>query len=214
MLAQNYDSFEVIVVDYGDPDGCTAALTKCHPSVKFIRVLNNTDTFSPSRARNIGAIEAAGELLAFVDGDIMLSSEWLSVCSGKIADGANLILPEGHSTEITGTCVIDSKLYCTIRGYGEDLLDWGYQDHDLYNRAREAGAVVGFYEQSMVSAITNSDEERVGNYADHRAMYTGTRNKNISKRRTGRINPDGYGLGKMEIVVNGKSHEKFTIKYT
>ena len=214
MIAQDYDSFEVIVVDYGDPDGCAKALTKAHSSVKFIRVLDNTATFSPSRARNIGAIEATGELLAFVDGDILLEDTWLSVCANKMADGANLVLPEGHSSEVTGTCVIDKRLYRTIRGYGEDLLDWGYQDYDLYNRARESGAVVAAYPQEQVTAIANSDEERVGNYADHRTTYTGTRNKKISKRRIGCVNPDGYGLGKTEVVVNGKSHEKLIVKHT
>jgi glycosyltransferase involved in cell wall biosynthesis len=202
---------EVIVVDYGDPDRCTEHLGKALADVTFVKVLDNTDCFSPSRARNIGGRIASGDVIGFVDGDIKLHEAWATVCSHNINGGTGLVLPEGKHSEITGTCMIKADLYRTIRGYAEDLPDWGYQDYDLYHRAAAAGALIGFYPQQLVEAIPNTEEERFGFYADRRQMYTGNRNKQISKRRA-EVNPDGYGVAQVEIIKNGQPPKNLTLK--
>ena len=212
MCNQTHANVEVIVVDYGDPDNCSDVLSVAHPNITCVRVKDNTDCFSPSRARNIGGRIAQGRNIAFVDGDIRLDDSWVTSCVDLINAGEGaLILPAGKHTEITGTCMITAELYRTIRGYGEDLTDWGYQDWDLYNRAQAMDASVGYYSQCLVKAIPNTDEERFGFYADRRKMYTGTRNKKISSRR-GITNPDGYGLGEVEIIKDGKSLKNITLK--
>jgi len=212
------DNMEVIVVDYGDPDKCSEVLQEAFPQVTFVRVLDGTDTFSPSRARNIGGRIATGRYLGFVDGDVKLNTYWSTSCMrkqhvgiGSEAIGPLLAIPDSKDKEITGTCMIDAELYRTIRGYGEDLTDWGYQDHDLYNRAMLAGAFKCAYPAQFVEAIPNTDEERFGFYADRRKMYTGNRNKKISKRRIN-ANPDGYGIAKVEILRYGQPPKKLDLK--
>jgi glycosyltransferase involved in cell wall biosynthesis len=64
VLAQDYTPFEVIVVDDGSTDA-TAAVAARFPAVRCLRQANA----GPSAARNRGAGEARGELIAFVDAD-------------------------------------------------------------------------------------------------------------------------------------------------
>ena len=71
--AQDYKNFEVIIVDDGSTD-CSVDIVKefikNHPEVpiQLIRQQNS----GPSKARNVGILEAHGELIAFIDSD----DEW------------------------------------------------------------------------------------------------------------------------------------------
>lgn len=69
------DRFEVIVVDDGGSDGTEEALAQRQfPfALRYIRQQNQGD----ARARNRGAQEAQGEILQFLDDDIILDSNFL-----------------------------------------------------------------------------------------------------------------------------------------
>lgn len=66
------DRYEVIVVDDGSTDGsvATAARYPC-------RVVSNGRNKGQSYSRNVGAREASGEILAFLDSDCVAESGWL-----------------------------------------------------------------------------------------------------------------------------------------
>ncbi|MGD7651636.1 MAG: glycosyltransferase family 2 protein [Verrucomicrobiales bacterium] len=64
-LRQSHDRIEVIVVDDGSTDGTEAALAGVRDRIKYVRQENA----GPSAARNRGAREAGGEILAFLDSD-------------------------------------------------------------------------------------------------------------------------------------------------
>lgn len=199
--------YTVIIVDYGDPDHCHQ-FDWGRSSVQTLQVLNDTHTFSPSRARNIGGRWATGEVLAFVDGDILLSPYWLEHVHLLIQDGFDLVTAPPGSHEIAGTCLVKRPVFELVRGYGEDLSDWGYQDHDFYNRVTAAGKKRATYSEDLLKALRNSPEERLGNYADQRRNYTGDRNKKIAQMRQEPANRLGYGKYKGRLWVNGKPHQE------
>jgi cellulose synthase/poly-beta-1,6-N-acetylglucosamine synthase-like glycosyltransferase len=66
--------YEVIVVD-SSPNNLVDNIVKKHPKIKFIK--EEEKTFS-GIARNIGAKKAKGELLAFIDSDIIISKNWIN----------------------------------------------------------------------------------------------------------------------------------------
>ncbi len=74
LLEQHYPaSFEVVVVDYGDPD---ASFEWCvglaHPRLIPLRILDNTELFNLSRARNCGANFRPADLFLFADADSLV----------------------------------------------------------------------------------------------------------------------------------------------
>jgi len=73
VLASRLDrgAFEVIVVDDGSPE--SMAWVESEYGVRCLRLANG----GPARARNSGAKVAEGGLLAFVDDDCVVDSEWL-----------------------------------------------------------------------------------------------------------------------------------------
>lgn len=68
----NYQDYEVIVVDDGSTDGTQEAIEK-YEYVKLIRAEHG----GLSRARNLGAEAACGEILAYTDDDCEVDPSWL-----------------------------------------------------------------------------------------------------------------------------------------
>ncbi len=66
--------FEVIVVDNGSDDGTAELAAGFASPVRVIRQTNR----GPAEARNRGVAEAAGDLLAFTDGDCIPQPGWLA----------------------------------------------------------------------------------------------------------------------------------------
>jgi GT2 family glycosyltransferase len=77
------DSYEVIVVDDGTPGGLEDVARGWRPrlNLKLIAQANA----GPGAARNRGALEAAGEYLAFTDDDCVPDVRWLTVLAQAFA---------------------------------------------------------------------------------------------------------------------------------
>jgi glycosyltransferase involved in cell wall biosynthesis len=74
VLAQAYDSFEVIVVDDASTDGLGRFLAERFPTVRVVRLDVNVGV---AAARNRGVAAARGELIAFCDNDDLWSPDKL-----------------------------------------------------------------------------------------------------------------------------------------
>ncbi len=74
------EQLEVIVVDNGSTDNT------CEIARFFNAVLLQDDTLTVSGLRNLGARQARGKILAFVDADCMVSPNWLKCASRYFED--------------------------------------------------------------------------------------------------------------------------------
>jgi len=78
----DYPDYEVVVVDDGSTDN-TQQILKGHPWVKSVYQTNH----GLSVARNVGAANATGEILAYTDSDCMADPDWLYYLVGTLLSG-------------------------------------------------------------------------------------------------------------------------------
>jgi glycosyltransferase involved in cell wall biosynthesis len=170
LAGQRFDEeYEVVVVDDGSEDGSAEAAERFGPPVRLVR----RPRLGPGPARNAGAAEARGELLAFTDADCVPESGWLAAGAAALAE-ADLVqgavepppgAPRGpfdrtlwidHETGLyeTANLFIRRDLFESLGGFevwlepeiGKALAE----DVWLGWRARRAGARTAFCERARV----------------------------------------------------------------
>jgi len=97
VISQGYSEMkEIIVVDSSD-DGLTMDIIRKYKNA--VRPVFLKDKSSPGQARNLGVKQATGEVLIFIDSDVVLSDGWIGKIieayeNGKIIGGGGIILDE------------------------------------------------------------------------------------------------------------------------
>ena len=75
IITQNYLNFEVLVVDNNSTDDTAKIAVQ-----NGVRVINYSDKYSANICRNLGAAHALGEVLLFLDSDVVLPKGTLQWC--------------------------------------------------------------------------------------------------------------------------------------
>lgn len=98
LLAQDFPDFEVVVVDNASSDRTPeiVALRDSNPRLRYIYEAN----LGLSIARNTGARESRGEILAYLDDDAVASSSWLSILYDAYQQNHRLAVAGGKVTLI------------------------------------------------------------------------------------------------------------------
>ena len=124
---------EIIVVDNGSTDETEPGLTSLGDKIRYIR---NDSNLGFVEACNIGAKQALGEFLIFLNNDTLVQPEWYEAMITAVsadpqvgAVGSMLIFPDGTIQE--AGAIIWSDASCYSYGRGEDPTD------DRFNFLRE-----------------------------------------------------------------------------
>jgi glycosyltransferase involved in cell wall biosynthesis len=155
-LAQTYGNIEVIVVDDGSRDGTVEALRQFGNRLVVLRQQNA----GPSRARNLGASKARGQILAFLDSD----DEWLP---DKIDKQIHMLQRYGPSMK----CCICNAFYTDGRepsgrtSFSTAGLAVPYEQAILENPL--AVLTTTFLLFNQVAAIRREAFEQVGGFNDN-----------------------------------------------
>lgn len=123
------DEVEVIVVDDGSPQPLKAVVAACAPRPRFsIRCLRQENS-GPAKARNSGFRAARGELIIFLDDDILCESDFL-----QRHVTAHSLHPR---TVIFGRCpLVDAELRTPLGRYVNTLdQDDGHDDRQEFRTA-------------------------------------------------------------------------------
>ncbi|MDX6642380.1 MAG: hypothetical protein QOD76_342 [Solirubrobacteraceae bacterium] len=87
---QLHSDFEVIVVDDGSTDGTAAALRS--PDAPFLLTVLEQENSGAGHARNVGAARASGEMLVFLDDDMVADPSLLLEHERSHREGADLVI--------------------------------------------------------------------------------------------------------------------------
>lgn len=157
------EQFEVILVDNGSDDR-TIEIARSYSDRLNLLILENT-VGRISRLRNIGAAQARGEVLAFLDADCAVDADWAEHIqrSFRRSDtgilGAHYRIPpasswvarvwdryhqaskEGDVSHVpAGNLLIRRDDFVAVRGFDESIQT--NEDYEICCRAREAGMPV------------------------------------------------------------------------
>ena len=159
------NEYEVLVVDDGSEDGTCSFLESRSDLFRHVRLLNQNHA-GPGAARNKGVMEAKGEVIVFIDSDLVvkdsfleshassLNKAWLrrgnKICFtyGAVVNTSNFVDPTSERFKLTdlswayfatGNVAIDKNVLKDSGLFDPDFSLYGWEDLELGERLRKMG---------------------------------------------------------------------------
>lgn len=154
---------QCVVVDYSCPDHCGDWVEQHYPQVHVVRALGQT-RFNVSRARNLGAAEATGDWLFFLDADHAMSIDFMSHMRAALTP--DRFFHPAPMKNAYGLVLCGRTAFQSIGGYDEIITDWGGEDVDLHRRLALAGLRSADFSRDLLQPIEHGDEERTQFYEE------------------------------------------------
>lgn len=168
--AQQGVSAEIVVVDNGSTDGSAEFVRARFPRVRVVELTENRGF---AGGNNVGAGEARGEFLAFLNNDTVAEETWLRALRSGIEMSAGFALATSRIVYMHNPRVIDSA--------GDGLLRWGGafkrhhgQSADLAGAATEVFAVCGaacLMPKSVFEELGGFDDDFFASHEDVDLSY-------------------------------------------
>ena len=158
VLAQDYDDFEVVVVDNGSTDGSPDFVARRYPQVHLIRSETNLGF---SAGNNLGMQHASGEILVLLNQDTVVQQGWLAALVAAFERrpdagivGSKILEPDGQTLQHAGGHIERPLVLGQHYGHGE--LDEGQYDEPCQVEYVTGAAMA--LRRDLLSKIGNLDE--------------------------------------------------------
>jgi glycosyltransferase involved in cell wall biosynthesis len=131
---------ELVVVDYNCPQGTGEFVRQNYPRAKVVSERVETQ-FNLARARNLGAAQAEGEIIAFLDADVIVSENFSAELEQAFErrQCGRFPVPDASWNGIVGSCVVERSNWLKVSGYDDVLKGRGGNDRDFYFRLELVG---------------------------------------------------------------------------
>lgn len=172
------DRFEILLVDSRSTDG-TVDVARDYPVT--VLELPEGPPVTAAAGRYVGTAATSGDLVLFVDGDVVLTDDWLTSACRRLRDDPTLGGLDGHLDEsaadadrpvdaLRGVALYDRGALETAGGFDPHLvsnedIDLSYRVRDAGYRLRRLSTVVGFHPDE------NGPRDRLRRW--HRGYYHG-----------------------------------------
>lgn len=201
---------EFILLDYGSTDGLGKWVKK--EAGKYIEDKTlvyakiNRKYLNLSHAKNLAHLMGCGRVLINLDADNILTEEYMLELDKAFSKGVGVtILHTNAFSSITGRIAISSELFYSLKGYNESFKFYGYEDIDLVERARRAGARVVSSRGEGWKALDNTIVEKWQHFNTNTIdLQSYAKNKQISLANLakGNYTGNGYAWGEGRLRVN------------
>jgi len=164
LLAQDYASYEVIVVDDGSKDRTVEVAERALSSGR-LKIVRSPRNRGCPHARNLGLREAGGEIIAFIDADGFAAPDWLRrivdafASEASVGAVASTVFFAGNPLVINGAGGIVNR-----QGWAADM-----SMNESYERAEIAAEAL--YPMGCGMAVRRSAAGRVGAFDDRMLNY-------------------------------------------
>lgn len=157
---------EIVVVDYGCPDGVGDWVDMNYPEVTVVRAEDDAG-FCVARARNLGARKTTSPWICFIDADVQVMTGWGDWMKKNLDPRFFYRAAKDRGlreNETWGTFLCSRKAFELSDGYDEVFRGWGGEDDDLYRRLNFIGIAESSYPAKFVEPLRHGDEERLAFY--------------------------------------------------
>jgi GT2 family glycosyltransferase len=164
LLAQDYEHYEIVLVDDGSLDETVEVAEGSLSSGKLTIVRSPLNRGCP-HARNLGLKHANGEVIAFIDADGFAAPGWLRhiveqfACDARVGGVASTVFMEANPLVLNGAGGIVNR-----QGWAADL-----SMNVPYERAEPVSEVL--YPMGCGMAVRRAAVERVGPFDDRMLNY-------------------------------------------
>ena len=157
------ENAEVIVVDYDCPDDTADYVSRVYPSARVVAV-DNKPRFNAANARNLGAAQARGDFLIFLDADIIITEHFVQHVDSRMRDRSFALFGAKVKNSLRGSCVVRRNDFEKIGGYDELLGGYEGEDLDLYMRLGLVGTKRTLLDPSIVLEVIEQNDEARARY--------------------------------------------------
>lgn len=164
ILKNNYNNYEVIVVDNGSKDSSVSFVKdKYSNSLKPVKIVELEKNFGPAKARNEGVKIARGEYVGFLDNDTEVDPAWITEAVKLFGKDSKtgclqcklMLLRDKKRFDYVGDYINQYGFIVQIAGFGE--VDKGQYDKEItILSAKSAGM---FIRRDIFEKIGGFDED-------------------------------------------------------